>query len=110
VAVPLRECALLVSSSRQEGFGIAVAEALACGVPVVSTPSGGPEELLALSGGGRVTRGFDERELAEAIVSMLGDEAALRELRAGGRAYVEREHAPEHFRELLGAAFEELDG
>ncbi|WP_209388373.1 glycosyltransferase family 4 protein [Rhodohalobacter sp. SW132] len=37
---------LLVSSSRKEGFGLVVAEALACGIPVVATRSGGPEEIV----------------------------------------------------------------
>jgi phosphatidylinositol alpha-mannosyltransferase len=110
VAPPLRECALLVSTSRQEGFGIAVAEALSCGVPVVATPSGGPEEMLERSGAGRVLRTWSEGELAAAIAELLGDEEKLREFRARGRTYVEREHAPARLRELLTAAFEELDG
>jgi phosphatidylinositol alpha-mannosyltransferase len=109
VAPPLRECALLVSTARQEGFGIAVAEALACGVPAIVTPSGGPEELVRSSGAGRVLAGWSECELADAIVELLRDEAALRDLRARGRAYVEREHAPARLRELLAAAFEDLD-
>ncbi len=109
VAPPLRECALLVSTSRQEGFGIAVAEALACGVPAIATPSGGPEEMLESSGAGRVLGTWSERELADEIVDLLRDEPTLRELRARGRAYVERDHAPERLRELLAAAFEELD-
>jgi glycosyltransferase involved in cell wall biosynthesis len=73
VATVLRECALFVLPSRQEGFGIAVAEALACGVPAIVTPSGGPEELVRSSGGGHVTAGWSERELADAILGLLGD-------------------------------------
>ena len=77
----LRECALLVSPARQEGFGIGVAEALACGVPAVVTPSGGPEEMVRRSGGGRVTAGFASDELADAMLDALGDRARLAELR-----------------------------
>ena len=36
-----------VLSSQTEGFSIACIEAMACGIPVVATRSGGPEEILA---------------------------------------------------------------
>ncbi len=37
---------ILISSSTLETFGIVIVEALACGVPVVATRSGAPEEYL----------------------------------------------------------------
>jgi glycosyltransferase involved in cell wall biosynthesis len=107
LAPHLRTASLFVLPSRQEGFGIVAAEALAAGVPVLSTPSGGPEELLERSGGGRVLGGFGTDELAEAAVELLGDAGTLARMRSAGRAYVAREHAPERLRELLAAA---LDG
>jgi glycosyltransferase involved in cell wall biosynthesis len=94
LAEPLRECALLLLPSRQEGFGLAAAEALAAGVPVVSTPSGGPEELLRESGAGVVTSGWDARELADTVVELLSDRERLLELRRRGIEYVRRAHAP----------------
>ncbi len=36
----------LVSPSRKEGFGLAIAEAIACGLPVLATRSGGPQEIV----------------------------------------------------------------
>lgn len=39
-------CDLLVLPSRREGFGLAAAEAIACGKPVVSTRCGGPEDII----------------------------------------------------------------
>jgi glycosyltransferase involved in cell wall biosynthesis len=36
----------IVSSSTHESFGLAIAEALASGLPVVTTSSGGPEEFV----------------------------------------------------------------
>ena len=63
--------ALVLLPARQEGFGIAAAEALACGVPVVATPSGGPEQLLRDSGGGVVVPGWDAAGFAAAAVALL---------------------------------------
>jgi glycosyltransferase involved in cell wall biosynthesis len=107
VAERLAEATLLLLPSRQEGFGLAAAEALASGVPVVATPSGGPEELLTASGGGTVLSGWTAGELADAAVALLEDAATLISMRRRGREYVVREHSPERLHELLENALTE---
>jgi glycosyltransferase involved in cell wall biosynthesis len=104
VAAVLARATLFVLPSKQEGFGIAAAEALAAGVPVVTTPSGGPEELVRSSGGGVVLSGFSSDELATTVRDLLGDSTRLEAMRAAGRGYVEREHSPDRFRTLLAKA------
>jgi glycosyltransferase involved in cell wall biosynthesis len=101
IASHLRRASLFVLPSLQEGFGIVAAEAMAAGLPVVTTPSGGPEALVRESGGGVVLEGFSPDELAQTIRRLLADPDALAELRSRGREYVVREHSPARFQELL---------
>jgi glycosyltransferase involved in cell wall biosynthesis len=105
----LRYATLFVLPSRQEGFGVAVAEALACGVPAIVTPSGGPEDMIRESGAGRVLTGFTKEELVEEAVDVLSDPIRLMTMRRSGRAYVAREHSPRRLTCLLEAAFARLD-
>ena len=51
VARILNNLDVYVLSSHTEGFSIACIEAMACGVPVVATRCGGPEEILAGNAG-----------------------------------------------------------
>jgi glycosyltransferase involved in cell wall biosynthesis len=109
VAPELHKAALFVLPSRQEGFCIAAAEALAAGLPVVSTPCGGPEDLIRSSGGGAVVDTFDTPDLAAAIVDVVADAEAASTMRNAGRDYVRRVHAPDRFRELLDDALHMAD-
>jgi glycosyltransferase involved in cell wall biosynthesis len=70
VAAHIRESALLVAPSRSETFGSVLIEALACGIPVVSTRCGGPEDFVT-DEVGRLVPKEDETALAEAIAETL---------------------------------------
>jgi len=66
VARILNNLDAFVLSSRTEGFSIACIEAMACGIPVVATRSGGPEEIL--EGGAGILVPVDAPDtLAEAV-------------------------------------------
>jgi len=109
VAAHVRESRLLVLPSTQEGFGVAAAEALACGVPVVTTPCGGPEDAVRRSGGGRVLSGFDAEELADVTVKLVGDEPTLVSMRAAGRRHVVDRYGLDRFRDSLGSLLDPHD-
>lgn len=52
--------------SRAESFGVVVIEALAMGLPVVATASGGPEEIVGATDG-LIVKAGDERSFARAL-------------------------------------------
>jgi glycosyltransferase involved in cell wall biosynthesis len=83
---------VLVSASHSESFGIAMVEAMACGVPVVATATMGAREVVEDGVTGLIVPVEDARALSAAVVSLLEDEA--RRLALGARA---RESARERF-------------
>jgi alpha-1,6-mannosyltransferase len=82
---------LVVAPGPAETFGLAALEALASGVPVVSSDQGAVRELVESSGAGMVNPEPIAESMARAIVTVLDSDHAA--LGARGRAYAERSHA-----------------
>jgi glycosyltransferase involved in cell wall biosynthesis len=79
---------LSVPTVYRDPKGLFVLEALAAGVPVVQPEHGAFPELLAKTGGGRLTRPNDPAHLADVLHEMLSNETRRRELGRQGRDYV----------------------
>jgi glycosyltransferase involved in cell wall biosynthesis len=72
-------------SSRLEGLGTSLLDAMAFGLPVVATGAGGIPEAVEDGVTGQVTPPGDAAALAAALGDVLGDEARRRALGAAGR-------------------------
>lgn len=66
----LNESDVYIMASDSETFGVAAAEALACGMPVIATDCGGPRDFVTQDNGMMIPTN-DEHKLAEAILYMI---------------------------------------
>ncbi|MDX1409193.1 MAG: glycosyltransferase, partial [Saprospiraceae bacterium] len=78
IARVLRKSHLLVSTSERETFGIVVAEAMMCGVPVLCTASGGPEEFVTPGCGRVIDVDASAEDIAAEISNIRRDYAGYR--------------------------------
>lgn len=62
---------VLVCSSREEGFGLAIVEAMTAGVPVVATRCGGPEDIVEHGVNGLLVPAESHVALADAVLRLL---------------------------------------
>ncbi|MCP9857874.1 MULTISPECIES: glycosyltransferase family 4 protein [unclassified Cyanobium] len=84
-----RRSAVFCLPSIQEGFGIVFLEAMASGLPVVSTTATAIPEVVPQGRAGLLVPPRDPAALAEALVKLLTDEALQARCRAYGREHVE---------------------
>lgn len=98
----MQEADLFVLSSRWEGLANVVAEALACGTPVVSTDCPhGPAEILMNGKYGILTPTGDAGALAEAMAKALDTPPNHEQLKARGREFSVEAAASNYLNVLL---------
>ncbi len=79
---------MVMPSLVEEGFGVAALEALAVGVPVIASNSGGVSEIVDQNQSGFLVNPANIDELAEAMAKLIADEELRRRFGEHGRARV----------------------
>jgi glycosyltransferase involved in cell wall biosynthesis len=86
---------LFVLSSRREGLPMALLEALACGLPVVTTAVGGIPDVVKHGVNGFLVSPENPQSLAEAIERLLGQPETASRMRVANRQKALTEHSME---------------
>jgi glycosyltransferase involved in cell wall biosynthesis len=98
----LSRASLFVLSSRWEGFGMVIVEALALGIPVVSTDCpNGPSEILKDGLYGPLVPVEDPDALAEVMIRTLNDPLPSEKLELASRDYTTEKISKDYLHALL---------
>jgi glycosyltransferase involved in cell wall biosynthesis len=95
-------------SSRLEGLGTSLLDAMAFGLPVVATAAGGIPEAVEEGVTGRVVPPRDPAALAAALADVLGDEGRRRAFGAAGRRRFLERFTADHMVAQTLAVLEEV--
>lgn len=95
--------------SHQEGFGIVGSEAMACGVPVVSTRCGGPTDYVVEGETGHFVDGTPQA-MAQALTALMADRNRRQQYSEAARRLVEARFAHDAFAATLAHAWSDVWG
>lgn len=103
------KAALFINASYYESFGIPVAEAMACGVPIVATRAGGVPEIVEDGVSGLLVEPGDAKALERAVAELLENEGLRKRLAAAGRTRVTERFNWDAIAERLAALYDGMD-
>lgn len=106
----LRAADLFVLPSFFEGLSNALLEAMACGLPVITTNIGGTCEVIRPGLDGLLVEPGDQAALAERLIDVLGDEALAERLSRQARQRVEEEYTADRTAARYAALYARLAG
>jgi glycosyltransferase involved in cell wall biosynthesis len=91
-----------------EGFGMVILEAMSCGVPVVSTPVGGPVEVLKNFDEHLLCKGTEPYDIYERIKYFLLNKNELQKIAEKCREFVIKNYSKEIFIEEFKKEIEDI--
>lgn len=99
-----QQASVFVLTSNEEGLGIVLLEAMACGIPVVATRCGGPDGVIADGSNGYLVGLDDARAMADRVLRLLSDPHHNRQMGLEARRTVECSYS----REVTSRTFTEI--
>ena len=101
---------VLLHCAAREPFGRVVAEAMACGTPVVAVDAAGPAELVGNGTSGLLVPADDTDAMARAVVPLLRRPDRRREMGAAARERIARDFSPARMQARLDALYDDIAG
>ncbi|UCC44897.1 MAG: glycosyltransferase family 4 protein [Candidatus Zixiibacteriota bacterium] len=107
--VVYNRAAIVVLNSVEEGFGLALSEAMLCGSAVVGARSGGITDIIEHEKRGLLVEPDDAQQLADAMLRLLKDKPLTSQLAAAGHKFALANYASrplaERYAEIIRNAF-----
>ena len=110
ISQTLRETDIFVSAARTEPFGLAIAESMASGIPVIATASEGASEIIVDGVSGLLVPVADPHALADAILRLAADGELRREMAANGRTRIVEHFSLDQMVEKTEALYSQVIG
>ncbi len=102
----MQRCAVYVQPTLEEGFGLAIAEAMACGAAVVTSPAGAVPEVVGENG--ILVDGHDVSAISNGIIQLLDDKNLRDDLGKRARAYIVENYQYHRRRDALAQIINEI--
>ena len=108
IAELLRETSVLVLPSFIEGLPTVCLEALACGIPVVASDTGGTSEIIREGETGYLCSSADLDRFSDRVICLLRDPELRKRFGRNGRALVEHQYSWTRVAEMTEKLYERL--
>jgi len=104
VAEYYKNASVFLHTSRYEGFGVVLVEAMAFGIPVVAFHNNGPDEIISNGKNGFLIEKYDITSFAEQVINLLEDDGLYRYISLNAKKRAEDflpKKVTERFEEIL---------
>jgi glycosyltransferase involved in cell wall biosynthesis len=109
VAAIMQALDLLIVNSSSEACCLVVLEAMACGVPVLATRTGGTPEIIEHGASGWLVPWGDEKALAAAIIKLLGQPELRAQLAERGRQRITSRFGMDRYMSEIQSCYRQTD-